>query len=442
MKKLILAAACATASGALFANSVESTTEQRINALEAELQRLKTELELQKTNQQKILATNAELPEKKTVQSSDSSAKTDKAIPPSWVTWTDNVKVYGIARLDAAVDFQSSPDTGGRTTSSIYKAPFENDKRANHPRSDAMINASRLGVYFTSPDKKVTGNIEADFFDSSTMGTGDGKFRIRHAFFTYKDWTFGQTWSLMSNMETRTESVDYTQFMGTSYTRLPQVRYDWKIDNNHDLKVALEYTSSRVSAFPSLTGRYTYKEGPLLVLAQGFVNEKSVDVGRDDVKKVSWGAGGGLKYQITPKQSLQANYQHIVGDQKFMPYTTQNGLANAASLNASGDFSLNKDKTDLVMNTLDSFNIGYTYKFNEQWRTNWSASIFKYDDSSDYAELNQDANDRLTDYAANLFYSPTAQMDFGVEYHLGERKVFDGRTADISRVNFVSMYKF
>jgi uncharacterized small protein (DUF1192 family) len=65
MKKLILAAACATASGALFANSVESTTEQRINALEAELQRLKTELELQKTNQQKILATNAELAEKK-----------------------------------------------------------------------------------------------------------------------------------------------------------------------------------------------------------------------------------------------------------------------------------------------------------------------------------------------------------------------------------------
>lgn len=100
MKKLILAAACAAASGALFANSVESTTEQRINALEAELQRLKTELELQKTNQQKILATNAELAEKKTVQSSDSSAKTDKAIPPSWVTWTDNVKVYGIARLE------------------------------------------------------------------------------------------------------------------------------------------------------------------------------------------------------------------------------------------------------------------------------------------------------------------------------------------------------
>lgn len=94
------------------------------------------------------------------------------------------------------------------------------------------------------------------------------------------------------------------------------------------------------------------------------------------------------------------------------------------------------------MNTLDVANIGYTYKFNEYWRTNWSASIFKYDDNSAYAEINPDANERLIDYAANLFYSPTAQMDFGVEYHQGERKVFDGRKADVSRINFVSMYKF
>lgn len=50
----------------------------------------------------------------------------------------------------------------------------------------------------------------------------------------------------MSNMETRTEAVDYTQFVGTSYTRTPQIRYDWKIDANNDLKVALEYTGSSI----------------------------------------------------------------------------------------------------------------------------------------------------------------------------------------------------
>ncbi|PKF32451.1 outer membrane trimeric porin-like protein DcaP [Acinetobacter proteolyticus] len=438
MKKLILATACAVASGTIFANTA-TTTEQRINLLETELQKLKAELQAQKQTQNNLQVKQAKIEEN---VEKNITAETAKPIVPSWVTWTDNVKVYGIARLDAAVDFKSSPDSGGRTTSSIYRTPFENDKRANHSRSDASINASRLGVYFNSPDKAVTGNVEADFFDSSNMGTGDGKFRIRHAYFTYKDWTFGQTWSLMSNMETRTESVDYTQFMGTSYTRTPQVRYDWKIDQNHDLKVALEHTGSRVSAFPSLTGRYTFKQGPLTALAQGFVNEKSVDVAKDTIKKVSWGAGTGLKYQFDPQQSVQANYQYIVGDQKFMPYTTQSGLANATALNAAGDFSLDQDKTDLLMNKLHSFNIGYSYKFNDQWRSNLSASLFEYDDNTEYAKLNQDANKRLTDYAANIFYSPAEQIDIGLEYHQGKREVFDGRTADVSRLNFVSMYKF
>ena len=173
------------------------------------------------------------------------------------------------------------------------------------------------------------------------------------------------------------------------------MRYDWKINGKSDLKVALEYTGSRVSAFPTLTGRYTVKEGALTALAQGFVNEKSVDVAKDTVKKVSWGAGAGLKYQLSPAQSVQANYQYIVGDQKFMPYTTQTGLANATSLNAAGDFSLNAQKTDLLMNKLNSLNIGYSYKFNPQWRANLSASIFDFDDDSAYAKLNPDANKRL-----------------------------------------------
>ena len=167
-----------------------------------------------------------------------------------------------------------------------------------------------------------------------------------------------------------------------------------------------------------------------------------MDVAKDTVKKVSWGAGAGLKYQLSPAQSVQANYQYIVGDQKFMPYTTQTGLANATSLNAAGDFSLNAQKTDLLMNKLNSLNIGYSYKFNPQWRANLSASIFDFDDDSAYAKLNPDANKRLTDYAANLFYSPAEQIDIGMEYHQGKREVFDGRTADVSRINFVSMYKF
>ena len=79
------------------------------------------------------------------------------------------------------------------------------------------------------------------------------------------------------------------------------------------------------------------------------------------------------------------------------------------------------------MNKLNSINIGYSYKFNEQWRANLSASMFDYDDG--LCQI-QNANKRLTDYAANVFYSPIEQMDIGIEYHQAN-EVFDGRTADV-----------
>jgi len=139
MKKLILAAACAAASGTIFANSSD-TTEQRINLLETELQKLKAELAAQKQTQNNLQVKQVKIEEN--IEKTKATV-TEKPVAPSWVTWTDNVKVYGIARIDAAVDFKSSPDSGGRTTSSLYRTPFESEKRSNHARSDAMINASR-----------------------------------------------------------------------------------------------------------------------------------------------------------------------------------------------------------------------------------------------------------------------------------------------------------
>ncbi|MCG2942247.1 hypothetical protein, partial [Escherichia coli] len=58
MKKLLLAVACTTASGALFANSV--TTEQRIQTLEMELARLKADLAQQKQQNQSVESVQAQ----------------------------------------------------------------------------------------------------------------------------------------------------------------------------------------------------------------------------------------------------------------------------------------------------------------------------------------------------------------------------------------------
>ncbi len=146
MKKMILAAACAAASGSIFADS----TEQRILLLENELQRLKTELKEQKQQQNVLQA-----------QQQEDRALTQKINTSSW---KDNVDFYGILRMDGAVDFKSTTgrSSGGRTSNKINSVPFDG---VEGNRSDFTVAASRFGVDINhlGGRKDVKAKLEADF---------------------------------------------------------------------------------------------------------------------------------------------------------------------------------------------------------------------------------------------------------------------------------------
>ncbi|TCB48274.1 carbohydrate porin [Acinetobacter terrestris] len=426
MKKLILAAACAAVTGTSFAET--STTEQRINVLEAELQRLKQEVSAQKN-------THIQLVQQQQQLNTELKSASQKNIG----SWMDNVDVYGILRLDGAVDFKDTTAARGRTSNQINKVPFD---AAQGKRSDFTIAASRIGMDIKNlaGREDVKAKLEADFWVDN--GKGDGKLRIRHAYVSFDDWLFGQTWSLMSNMETMTESIDYTQFLGVSTTRVPQVRRDFNFNAANKLQLALEYASDRSSELPALTAKYIYKNQAVLLMGQGFINEKRAEVDHRDIDKVSWGVGLGARYKFTPKQSVQANYYHVKGDQKFVSYTTvpQGSSSDGAAM--GGDYSVDLNNNSLLLNEFDSLTLGYSHKFNDQWRGNIATSLMKFEDDSTYAKENVTNNKQLTDHAINLIYTPRPYVDLGVEYHLGERESFEGKTADISRVNLSAQYKF
>ncbi|AZN65837.1 porin (plasmid) [Acinetobacter johnsonii] len=344
-----------------------------------------------------------------------------------------DLKFYGQLRLDGAIDFESS---NGGTFGKLNSVPLEG---TNGNRSEFNLTASRLGVDLKKNinGKDLNAKIETDFWDGSS---GDGKLRIRHAYIDYNNWLLGQTVSLTGNLETATESVDYTAFLGTAWVRVPQVRYNFTLDEHHNLKTALEYVNSRSSELPALTAKYTYKNGDITGLVQGFVNEKRAHLADKDIDKLGWGVGAGLKYQITPSSSIQGNYYHIEGDQKFLPYTAQGSTANNAL--AGGDFSVNAAEDDLDLNELDSYVIGFSHKFNPLLRMNLAASLFQYADDTAYAKNNPLMNKTLTDYAANIYFTPIKSLELGVEYHYGNREVFNGSDVDVSRLNLAAIYKF
>lgn len=420
MKKLVLATLCGIASGQVFSAEV---SEDRIQFLESQLKQIQAELEQQKATQLDLKAKQEETKAK--------DAKTLSAM-------LDNVDVYGLIRLDGAVDFESTTKSRGRTINQINQELHEPDS----VRSAFTLAASRVGFLAKdiSGNPNISARVEADFWTNG--GKGDGGFRIRHAHFKYYNWTFGQAWSLMSTPEISTDAVDYSLLLGGSVLRTPQISYAWKLDPENTWNIGLEYMASgdRSSALPALTTKYVHQSGPLHLLAQGFVNEKQAQTETGDINKVGWGVGVGGRYHLDDKNSIQGNYFHMVGDQRIASFLVQGSTVDGAAL--GGDYSVDTENDELLLNSFDSLNIGYTHKFTPKWRSSIAASLVEFDDSSDYAKANPTTNKRLTDYVANVIYSPVPHINLGAEYHHGKQEKFNGREADISRVNLSATYRF
>lgn len=416
LKMITLSVSCLLGTQ-VFAENVDT----RISVLEAQLNQLK-EQRLQDLEQLKKVQVTPVVETKKSTVLSDT-----------------DIKFYGIVRMDGALDFKDTAATQfvSNQTPSVNQTPAGN-------RSAFTLTATRLGMDLAKNvnGTDVKGKVEMDFWDGLE---GNGKLRIRHAYLDFNNWLIGQTASNMANIETNTESVDYTLFMGYAWTRNPQVRYNFNLAPAHNLKVAAEYVDSRTSELPALTAKYVYNEDDLTLVAQGFLNEKratlAVDGSEKDIDKMAWGVGAGFKYKLSPVNSVQGHIYSVKGDQKFVSYTAQSaGVINGYA--SAGDFSVNADQDDLHQNEVNTYVLGYSHKLSDQWRTNLVASLLDYDDSTAYAKNNPSTNKRVSDLAANIFYTPVQSVDVGLEYHNGKREQFDGKEFDISRLNFVTTYKF
>lgn len=388
------------------------TIDRRITILETELMKLKELRAVDlKTSEEKFAIVEA------------------KSIPQSSQPSSDTTfKFYGMVRLDGSLDFKATTTT-----------PFVSNQTnvINHipggSRSAVTVTGSRLGMDVSKKvnDNDVKTKLEMDFWDGLE---GNGKLRIRHAYINFNHWLIGQTWSNMSNLETNTESVDYTLFMGYSWTRTPQIRYNFNLTPAHNLKFSAEYVDSRASELPAITAKYTYNQDGFLVVAQGFANEKRETItaangNEKDIDKWGWGIGAGLKYKLSSTNTTQAHIYHVKGDQKFVSYT-------------GGDFSVSENKHYLDQNYVTTYVLGYSHKISEKWRSNFAVSLIDYDDSTQYAKSNPTNNKQVSDISANIFYTPITSVDVGLEYHHGKREQFDGEEYKASRLNFVTTYKF
>ena len=348
--------------------------------------------------------------------------------------------LYGNVRLDAS--YQVEGGAKDMPYNQINSVPLEgNAEQSDRLRS--TLSATRLGLDFKSPvgDQDVKGKIEVDFLGGANLDN----LRIRHAYLNYGNWLMGQTWSNFAIPDYMPETIDALAFVGGAVKRTPQVRYTAKFNPKTNLVVAAEdpKDSTVSQRLPALTARLNHQFADNFnVSVRAMGHEKRIN----SEEEMAWGVGAGAKYDVVPGTTLKADYYHVKGDSSFVSFTNSGVVA----------------RTDgsLVQSEFDSIMVGVTQKFGDKVHGTLGYGYMSFDEDQNYInaliastpitakESNATkANKDLWQAWANIFYSPTKPLSFGLEYVYGEREAFGAapngsKTGEDNRLNAVAIYNF
>ena len=392
------------------------TEQQQIQELRQEVEALKSLIQQQQQVQQQQQTQIAQVQQAKPAApvSALSSLKSKSGA---------DVSIYGSIRGDANYIIKGADND-------FNSAHTSKEEASDKLRATAKV--TRLGLDFNTPigDNKVGGKVEVDF--ASSDNSKSENLRIRHAYLTLNNWLFGQTTSnFLSNHAP--EMIDFATNIGGGTTRVPQVRYNYKLAPATELFVSAEEGNSLATKSdvtyraPVLTAKVTqaYAEGKGSASARALVEHYKSEAANDD--KTGWGAALGTNYQVAEPLKVSADVSYVKGNNNYL-------YGNNTAFVVDGN-SIEQNETIGVQ-------VGATYKFSPQLRSTLAYGALFADDGTDYARLNTGANEKVQQAWINFIYSPVKPVDLGIEYINGERETFAGDKFSDDRVGFMARYSF
>lgn len=283
--------------------------------------------------------------------------------------------------------------------------------------------------------------IEMDFLLS---GQGDERVsnsfapRVRHAFFTYDKWLFGQTWMTFFNVGALPENLDFVgPAESTIFGRQAMVRYttgNWQFAaENPETTITPYGGGGRVvsddNMVPDLVARYNLSGDWGSFTVAGILRELACDgciAGVDDSTN-GWGVSVSGVFKLWGKDDFRWMASTGSGMGRYIGLNTVNG----AVVDANGN-----------LEAIDSTGIfgSYRHFWSEKWRSNFTLGYLMVDNDTDLTGtgVTKDA----TSFHANLIYSPVPKMDLGIEYMHANREIESGLDGDLDRIQFSAKYAY
>ncbi|MFZ5609082.1 MAG: DcaP family trimeric outer membrane transporter [Pseudomonadota bacterium] len=294
-------------------------------------------------------------------------------------------------------------------------------------------------------EHKLGGYMELDFQVTSADGVDERVSnsynpRMRHAFLTFDNWLFGQTWSTFLNVSAFPDVLDFIgPTSGIIFIRQPQIRY-----TKGGFQVAIEQPEATLSAYgtgarlisgddpmPDLVLRYNAKGDWGEVSLAGIARNLHVEPGLSTVSEADTALGYGV--------NLSGKINVGAADDIRFAVTAGEGLGRYIGLNIVNAAAITNVGTLDAIATYSGF-VAYRHPWTKTWRSTFSIAGFKADNPIAFTGLG--VTDTVWNALANIIVSPVPKLDLGLEYMFAKRQLESGLSGTMNRVQFSAIYKF
>ncbi len=291
----------------------------------------------------------------------------------------------------------------------------------------------------TESGKKLKMFVEMDFLlgdQGNERVSNSYNPRLRHFFFTYDKWLFGQTWSTFMII-VLPDDLDFVGAADAStFMRQPMIRY-----TRGPWQFAIENPESTISPYgggsrivsddglvPDLVGRYNFKGDWGSFSVAAIVRQLGYEDGAGiDDTATGFGVSVGGKFKVGQSDDIRVQATYGGGLGRYIGLNFSNG----AVLDANGQLQ--------AIDSMGAF-LAYLHHWNGQWRSSFNVSYIGID--NDTSLTGTGANEGASSYSANILYSPAPKVMVGLEYMHATRDLESGVDGAMDRIQFSAKYAF
>ena len=442
-RKLILSLSVAAALGVSGTVSADAARVEELESRIAELEALVHELMKRPEPVQDTCCTNidektAAIAEEKVtaILAAHEAAEAEKVHKHSY-------KFGGYVKLDTMYsDYSGGAVAGNSAGRDFYipsTVPVGEDGQAYF---DMHAQESRINFRSThnlDNGAKMTTFVEMDFLASgqgNEVVSNSYSPRLRHAFFTYNKWLFGQTWMTFFNVGALPENLDFVgPAESTLFGRNPMIRYttgNWQFAAENPESFVLEYGGASKKAydtnkFPDLVARYNLNRDWGNFTAAVIGRELRYEDANDSDSTNGYGLSLSGKFMIGARDDFRWMASIGKGLGRYLGV----GLVPGAVKDADGD-----------LHAIESAGIfgSYRHFWSDKLRSNLTLGYTSVDNDVDMTGM--DITSKASSVHVNLIYSPVPKMDFGIEFMHANREEESGADGDLDRIQFSAKYAY